>query len=44
MEQVDNIHTLYSFDKLLSQNKFGKVYLGKEMEDLKDVIIKQSMK
>ena len=44
MEQVDNIHALYSFDKLLSQNKFGKVYLGKEMEDLKDVIIKQSMK
>ena len=44
MEQVDNIHTLYSFDKLLSKNKFGKVYMGKEMEELKDVIIKQSMK
>lgn len=44
MESIDNIHTLYSFDKVLSQNKFGKVYIGKEMEDLTDVIIKQSIK
>ena len=44
MESVDDIHKLYSFDKLLNKNSFGKVYLGQDMDDMSPVIIKQSQK
>lgn len=44
MEAVDDIHSLYTFDKLVHETKFGKVYLGQEMTDMIPVIIKQSSK
>lgn len=44
MQPIDDIFSLYTFDKLLSETPFGKVYVGQEIEDMTKVIIKQSMK
>lgn len=44
MESVDDIYSLYTFDQVLSENPFGKVYLGQEINDMEKVIIKQSPK
>lgn len=44
METIEDILSLYTFDKLLSKNNFGKVYIGQEINDMNTVIIKQAMK
>jgi serine/threonine protein kinase len=44
MKSVDDIYSLYTFDKLLSETPFGKVYLGQDIKDMNSVIIKQSSK
>ena len=44
MEKVDHIYSIYSFDEVIAENEFGKVYLGEEIETQTKVVIKESQK